>query len=155
MDHVAGPFHILLAKKEGGIWFNIICLNLPIWENYLVVFVSSGICPEICPAEIILKNLGLPKFASNPPLGGRPDENFGRPWNLTYSPPCRTPCRLFIHEVLFGPSGLHLCVWSVNLVGLRPFDQRELLDCNGHGPSVLCVKWPLSPKMVHHEWATT
>ena len=32
---------------------------------------------------------------------------------------------------------------EVNLDGLRPFDQWELLDCNGHGPSVLCVKGPL------------
>ena len=32
---------------------------------------------------------------------------------------------------------------EVNLDGLRPFDQWELLDFNGHGPSVLCVKWPL------------
>ena len=30
---------------------------------------------------------------------------------------------------------------EVNLDGLRPFNQWELLDCNGHGPSVLCVKW--------------
>ena len=32
---------------------------------------------------------------------------------------------------------------KVNLDGLRPFDQCELLDCNGHGPSGLCVKWTL------------
>ena len=32
---------------------------------------------------------------------------------------------------------------EVNLEGLCTFDQWELLDCNGHGPSVLCVKWPL------------
>ena len=31
---------------------------------------------------------------------------------------------------------------EVNLNGLRPIDQWELLDCNGHGPSILCVKWP-------------
>jgi hypothetical protein len=28
MDHVAGPLHILLAKKEGRIWLNIICVKL-------------------------------------------------------------------------------------------------------------------------------
>ena len=27
MDHVAGPLHILLAKKSGGDWVNIICLK--------------------------------------------------------------------------------------------------------------------------------
>ena len=33
MDHVAGPLHILLAKKEGRIWFNIICLKLYQYER--------------------------------------------------------------------------------------------------------------------------
>ena len=28
MDHVAGPLHILLAGKEGRIWFNIKYLKL-------------------------------------------------------------------------------------------------------------------------------
>ena len=58
------------------------------------------------------KNHGLPKFASSPPLGGRPNINSGRPWNLIQSPLCRTPCRLFIHELFLGPLGLHLRVWS-------------------------------------------
>ena len=35
-----------------------------------------------------------------------------RSWNLIHSSPCRTPCRLFIHEVFFGPLGLHIRVWS-------------------------------------------
>ena len=92
----------------------------------------------------IKKNHGLLKFASCPPLGGRPDEKSGRPWNLIHSPPCRTPCRrLFIHEVFFGPLGLHLRV-GCELDGLCPFDQWELLDYNCHGSSVLCVKWPLN-----------
>ena len=29
-----------------------------------------------------------------------------------HSPPRNTPCRLFIHEVFFGPLGLHLRVWN-------------------------------------------
>jgi hypothetical protein len=48
---------------------------------------------------------------------------------------------LYAHEVFFGPSGLHLCVWS-ELGGSPPFDQLELLDCNGHGLLVLCVSGP-------------
>ena len=31
---------------------------------------------------------------------------------LTTCQPCRTPCRLFIYKLLFGPLGLHLLVWS-------------------------------------------
>ena len=89
--------------------------------------------------ELILSHL-LTNFLDIP-LGGRPNKNFGRPWNLIHNMPCRSPCRLFIHEVFFGPLGLHLRVWS-NLDGLRPFNQWELLDWNGHGPSVLCVKGP-------------
>ena len=94
---------------------------LSLWEIYLVVFVCLGICcgiclairPEIFPARIIIwNNHGLPEFALGPPLGGGPDKFFGRPWNLIHSPPCRTPCRLFIHEIFFGSLGLHLRVWS-------------------------------------------
>ena len=51
-------------------------------------------------------NHGLPEFTSGPP-----NENFGRPRNVIHSPRC-TPCKLFIHEVFFGPLGLHLSVWS-------------------------------------------
>ena len=93
---------------------------LPIWENCLVVFVCPRISYEILRLKSSLKSImlkkiekinGLPKLASCPPLGGRPDKNSGRPWNLIHSPPCRTPCRLFIHE-FFGPLGLQIRVWS-------------------------------------------
>ena len=61
----------------------IMSQNLPIWKNYLVVFVYPiiyyGTCPKICLYEDILKNHGLSKYASGPPLGGRHDENSGRP----------------------------------------------------------------------------
>ena len=89
--------------------------NLPIWENLSIlesILKYVRIYLEICPAIINIKKHGLPKFASGPPLGGTPDGNSGTPWNRVYSPPCRTPCRLFIHEVFFGPLGLHLRVWS-------------------------------------------
>ena len=59
-----------------------------------------------------LKSYGLLEFVSGPPLGGGHDENSGRPWKLIHSPPCRTPCRLFIHEVFSVHLGLHLCVWN-------------------------------------------
>ena len=114
-------------KREDLVYYNMSRI-LPIRENYLVVFVNPGICPriyygisskiclEICleihHAKKYLKNNGLPKFASGPPLWGRPNENSKRPWNLVRSLPCKTPCRLFIHEVFFGPLGLHLRVWS-------------------------------------------
>ena len=65
---------------------------------------------EICLAEKILKHHGLPKFSSDPPLGGGPDANSGRPCTLIHSPPCRTPCRLFIHKRFWGPLDLHLVV---------------------------------------------
>ena len=42
--------------------------------------------------------------------------------NRILSPPCRTPCKLFIHEVFFGPFTF---VCEVNLDGLRPFDQQS------------------------------
>jgi hypothetical protein len=70
MYHVVGPLHILLAEKEGKIWFNIICLKLYQFERItLVVFVCLGIyhgiryeifpiiCPEICHAENFIKKV--------------------------------------------------------------------------------------------------
>jgi hypothetical protein len=111
MDHIAGPLHILLAEKEKRIRFNIICLKLyqfkkitwwclSILESVLA-FALQSILKSIMMGKIFKKfmvsrNLGLS----------------GRPWNLIHSPPCRTPCKLFIHEVLFGPLGLHLGVRS-------------------------------------------
>jgi hypothetical protein len=60
--------------------------------------------------EKILKNHGLPEFLLDPPFEGEPDANSGKPCTLIHSPPCRTPCRLFIHKLFFGPLGLHLLV---------------------------------------------
>ena len=62
--------------------------------------------------KIVLGNHGIPEFVSGPPLGGGPNKNSRGLWNLIQSPSYRTPCRLFIHEVFFGPLGLHLRVWS-------------------------------------------
>ena len=163
MDHVVGPLHILLAEKEERIWFNIICLKiyqcerttwwcLYVMESFLDCIMESA--PKYVLKVIMLKkyqkNNGHLKFASSPPLGCRPDENFGRPWNLIHSPPCRTPCRFFIHEVFFGPLGLHLRVWS-QLGRSLPFQPMRALRLQWswiHGPSVLCVKWPLRCSVV-------
>jgi hypothetical protein len=48
------------------------------------------------------------EFTVNPPLGDEPDAKSDRPCTFIHNLPCRTPCRLFIHELFFGPSGLHL-----------------------------------------------
>jgi hypothetical protein len=120
------PIAYFVGGKEGRIWFNIICFKIyQFWHNYLVVFVSPGIypricpgicyglCPEIYPAEKYIKKFLVSRnFASDPTLRGGPDEYSGRPCTLIHSPPCKTPCRLFIHKLSFGPSGLHLLVWS-------------------------------------------
>jgi hypothetical protein len=37
---------------------------------------------------------------------------FVKPCTLIHNLPCRAPCRLFIHELFFGPLDLHLLVWS-------------------------------------------
>ena len=86
-----------------------------------MVFVCLGICYGVCHAiclEICLvgknikKNHGLPEFALGPPFGSGSDANSGRPCTLFHNLPCRTPCRLFIHELFFEPLGLHLLVRS-------------------------------------------
>jgi hypothetical protein len=207
MDHDAGPLHILLVEKEGRIWLNAIYLKLYRFERItwwclsvlesIMDFVMKS-RPTICPArkKISRKSHGSPMFAVGQPLGCGLNEIFKRPWNLIHNPPCRTPCRLFIHEFFLDLLDLHLRVWSglgrsppfrptralrwqrpwafsrvcgvglgrsppfqptralrwqrsrafsrvceVDLDGLRPFDKRELLDDNGHGPSVVYVKW--------------
>ena len=101
-------------EKRGGfgvIWY--------VSNSIVLREVLGGVCMSwdlswnpSCWKNLLKKSHGLPELASSPPLEGGPDKNFGRPWNLIHSPPCGTPCRLFIHEVFFGPLGLHLRVWS-------------------------------------------
>jgi hypothetical protein len=76
----------------------------------IMKFAMQSILKYVLLEKKYLKDHGLPEFALDPPLGGGPDENFGRPCTLIHNPPCRTPCRLFIHEHFFGPLGLHLLV---------------------------------------------
>ena len=40
------------------------------------------------------------------------------------------------------PYAFHPLVWSES-DDLNFFDQWEILNCNGHGPLVSCMKWPL------------
>jgi hypothetical protein len=111
-----GTITYFVGGKEGRIWFNTICLKLyqfkrNIWwclsvmesimesvMDYALQFVLKFVM--LCK---ILKNHGLPEFSSDPPLGGGPDPNSGRPCTLIHSPPCRTPCRLVIHGFFWGP----------------------------------------------------
>ena len=92
-----------------------------------------------------IKNHGLPEFSSDPPLGGGPDANSGRPCTLIHSPPCRTPCRLFIHELSFGPLGLHLLVWS-ELGRSPPFQPMRALTLPWSRAFNLVCEVALSPK---------
>ena len=66
MDHVAGPLHILLAEKEGRIWFNIICLKLYQFERTTwwclsvlesILRIYFGIYLEISLAEKYIKKI--------------------------------------------------------------------------------------------------
>ena len=122
--------------KRGEDLIHIICLKLyqferttwwclSLLESILKIVMEYAL--EFVLTFVMLKkiklNHGLSKFASNPPLGGRPDVNCGRPWNLIHSPPCRSPCRLFHPWSLlwtFRPSPLcvkwtwKVCVLSTN-----------------------------------------
>ena len=66
MDHVAGALHILLAKKEGRIWFDMKCLKLyqfkriTWWCLSLLESVMDSclaICLEICHAGKFIKQI--------------------------------------------------------------------------------------------------
>ena len=56
-------------------------------------------------------------------------------------------CHVGIH-VDFSPARIYLDPWTftfyceVNLDGLSLFNQWHVLECNDHGPLVLCVMWP-------------
>ena len=75
--------------------------NLPCWKPWNTSYWKKN-----------KKIHGLLEFVSYPPLGGGLDANSGRSCTLIHNLPCRTSCRLFIHELFFGPLGLHLLVWS-------------------------------------------
>ena len=86
------------------------------------MFICLGICPRICYEicrAILSWNLSCWNFfLKNSCFLGicvmkvSLTKISERTRNLIHSPSCRTPCRLFIHEVFFGPLGLHLRVWS-------------------------------------------
>ena len=86
--------------------------TLWIWDNYLVVFaclgiyngICFGICHVVCIGNLSCWSFYYVKIWSPGPEGGS-NEKSGRPWNLIHSLPCRTPCRLFIHEIFFRPLG--------------------------------------------------
>ena len=67
----------------------------------------------------------------NPPLGGRSDENSRKSLIIIQSVPCKNPCRVFIHDNLFGPLGLHLLVWN-ELGRSWPFQLMRDLRANSH-----------------------
>ena len=114
MDHIAVPLRILLAEKEGGVQFNITCLKLyqfkrsTWWCLCVLQFAVQSVMLE----KTLKKKHDLMEFASGPPLRGGYDANSGRPCTLIHNLPCSTPCRLFIHELFFTPSDLHLLVWN-------------------------------------------
>jgi hypothetical protein len=109
-------------KKEGRIWFNIVCFKFCQFERIIwwCLFVMESILG--CVLKFALQYVRLEKISKKVMVSRNLRhvhlleaglmENSKRPWNVMHSPPCRTPCRLFTHEVFFGPLGLHLRVWS-------------------------------------------
>jgi hypothetical protein len=81
--------------------------------GYVTVYFLGSL---ICIQRTCLSH-GLLEFASNLPLGGGPDANFGKPWHIIYIFPI-----LGIHveflsmikkiKIKIGSLGLHLQVWS-------------------------------------------
>jgi hypothetical protein len=85
--------------------------TLSIWDNYSVVFVYPEIHFEMCFGITLAMCHETYHAGSYPKNHGLPeDANFRRPCNFIHSPPCRTSCRVFIHEIFFEPLDLHLRV---------------------------------------------
>ena len=60
----------------------------------------------------------LSEFSWGLPLGGRSDKNSDRLCALILNIACRTPCRLFIHDMFFGHLGHYLLI--LNKLGQSP-----------------------------------
>ena len=151
MDHVAGPLHILLVRrKEDLVQYNM-SQTLFIWENYLVVFVCLGIylgiylaiCHEICLDGNFFKKFTISRiFHQTHHLEVGLTKSLGDHETLSIVRHVGLPVNFSSMKSFVGFRLSRSCVkriWN----GLHPFDQWELLNGNGHGPSVLCVKWPL------------
>ena len=74
-------------------------------KNIIITMVACGICFD---------SYGLLEFALGQFQRGRQDANSNKLWesNNCQWLPYRTPCRFFIYNILFGPEGLHLLLWS-------------------------------------------
>ena len=89
------------------IWFNIVCLKLyqfkriTWWCLYVFEFIMEYVLEYVLQFVMLKKILKIKKSWS-----------ISRPCTLIHDLPCRIPCRLLIHELLCGPWGLHLLVWS-------------------------------------------
>ena len=135
-----GTIAYFVGGKKGRMWFDIICLKLYQFERttwwYLSVLESNL-------KYVLLKNENKQQQQQwSPEICVRPTSwkytwrRFRQTWNLIHSPPCRTPCILFIHEISLLWAFTFVCEVNLDeLVSALPFDQWELLDCNGHGPS--------------------
>ena len=141
MDHVAGPLHILLAGKEGRVWFHIICLKLYqfkriTWWRLSVVdnALQSLMLKKILKKVMVSRNLRQAHLleVSLTKISGDHETLF-----IVHH------VGLFIHIVFFEPSGLHHCVWSELGRSLPFWPMRALKLQWSQGPLVLCAKWPL------------
>ena len=59
MDHVAGSLHILLAEKEGRVWFKKICLKCYQFERTIwwCMLVMESILEYVLESVLLEKNL--------------------------------------------------------------------------------------------------
>ena len=122
-----GPLHLhLLVWSELG-WFGIF--------DQREILKCNGHMPSVsCPKWPLIRW----NFSNE----NMYDANSNKPWNIIHNLPCNNPYRLF-----FRPLSLLLLVWSIlGWFGLS--DQWEILKCNGHGPSVLCMKRPLEGNLL-------
>ena len=136
--------------------------TLLIWEDYLVVFVYPGICiasyPEICHVggKKLKNSWSCWNFRYAHLLEVGLMKILALPWICIHSPPCRTPCRLFVHAVFFGtfrPSPS--CVkWTWTISALLTNESSEIAMVMGlqhvHVWSGLERPWPLHFK--HSRW---
>ena len=140
MDHIARPLHILLAEKEGRIWFDIICLKIYQFERITWWGLSILESAVECIMEYALQYVMLGKYF----------KIMGDHETLSIVHHVWLHVDFSIHEVFFGPLGLHLRVWS-ELGWSPPFRPMTTLRLKWLRAYNLVCDVALSPKSKSHE----
>ena len=92
------PSSVVWSHMWPSSWPDIISLSsYACWTFYIISYNKSRLA--------IFWSVPVFWFVLDPHLWGGLGVKFGRPWNIIYCMPCRTPCTFCIQSNLLGPLG--------------------------------------------------